>query len=548
MPKRRIRSLTVEEKGENFYGVKKQKGYTHKQLPIDEDWTLPEFVHTDILTFLQIMNGTHDEDDTENINLMIIQNEVNQSMAGGKKPDSQSLLGAIEINFPDNAGRCKTARSCLFEVVKAHLSSDNAIEVLSELPLILEILIPNVKNDSIYRSKIHVFIRENLGVPLLNRIKQDGRFALSASQKIRIGKAAASKVDEQLASPIIFDEKFILRNADMLKKSSDLYEMIAFALLCSGSRIVEILLVSDYEVVTTGHKPQEEISKFLGYISALPVAKEGSQLRRINKRFQELKSLNPSKNITFEDVQEQVMAEGGLSIKNRYFPALFQEKPQDFVELINRIRSKLNNTYTWYKNLDRNKSADLVKISSKISPGVNKVLDKLQWRSGGGHKTTSRSMRKLFARYSYIVNAPIIPFLLWTKKVLAHNNSNTSRSYLGTHVRTVVKLEEDPSLITQMARMVTDMHAMRDEWRAINENAVIATRGTVLVQTEQGDYVHWEKQPNLRDGKDAKMKRLKKLIEDFKDKKIKINRKNVNAVGFGAAIWYEYLKRSKLEK
>jgi hypothetical protein len=318
--------------------------------------------------------------------------------------------------------------------------------------------------------------------------------------------------------------------------------MISFALLCSGSRLVEILLVSDYVEVTTGYKPESALQKYRGYVAATPVAKEGAELRRINKRFLELKALAPekNKNLTFEDVQEQVAEEGGLSQKVRYFPSLFLDVGE-FTTFIHTLRAKMHRLHPWTKKMDRNKPEDVKKIAAKFGPGVNKVLNSLKWRQGGGKKITSRIMRKLYARYSFIVERPDVPFLFWVKSVLGHNNSNTSRNYINTVVQTVVKLEQDPSLITQMGKLVREMEALQHKWKSINKNGtIVSDRGMATVDLVDGGTTLWEKQPSLRDGPEGKMKRLKSVIAAFKKKNVKVNRKNVNAVGFGAAVFRKY--------
>jgi hypothetical protein len=150
-------------------------------------------------------------------------------------------------------------------------------------------------------------------------------------------------------------------------------------------------------------------------------------------------------------------------------------------------------------------------------------------------------MRKLYARYSFIVERPDVPFLYWVKSVLGHNNSNTSRNYINTVVQTVVKLEQDPSLITQMGKLVREMEYLQERWKDMNENGTVVTdRGMASVDLVEGGTTLWEKQPSLRDGPDSKMKRLKSVIAAFEKKEVKINRKNVNAVGFGAAIFRKY--------
>ena len=69
MPKRKVPSLSVEEKGQRYYGVKKQKGFAYSHSNgISDDWTLPEYVHTPIVQFLQTM-GSNDGD-SENIKWM----------------------------------------------------------------------------------------------------------------------------------------------------------------------------------------------------------------------------------------------------------------------------------------------------------------------------------------------------------------------------------------------------------------------------------------------------------------------------------------------
>jgi hypothetical protein len=148
MPKRKIPSLSIEEEGKRFYGVKKQKGFSYSySAGIDDDWTLPEYVGTPIVEFLQLMNNA--EGHSENINLSIIEKEVARNQSNKRAMDSDSLLGSSEINFPQKTERCKSAKTCLLEVLKAELTAKNAIDVLGELPPILQALIPNEKNDSI---------------------------------------------------------------------------------------------------------------------------------------------------------------------------------------------------------------------------------------------------------------------------------------------------------------------------------------------------------------------------------------------------------------
>ena len=95
------------------------------------------------------------------------------------------------------------------------------------------------------------------------------------------------------------------------------------------------------------------------------------------------------------------------------------------------------------------------------------------------------------------------------------------------------------------SEFLKELEDLKEQWSVVNENGKIADRGTVLVSTLDGKLIHWEKQPNIKDGQSQKLKRLEQVIEEFKLKGVKVNRKNINEIGFGAKIFYEWRKLQK---
>ena len=131
---------------------------------------------------------------------------------------------------------------------------------------------------------------------------------MKSSQKIKIAQQASQKLDDALSTPLKFDERFILESVEKLKKGTSLNDMIALALLATGSRISEILLVSDYGVIDGSYEDKGALEMYRHWNWATPISKEGNFLRRQNKVFLEKKALAPEKNrdLTFEQVQRQI--------------------------------------------------------------------------------------------------------------------------------------------------------------------------------------------------------------------------------------------------
>jgi len=377
-----------------------------------------------------------DDDDIHSIlaslaspkNLEIIKREVSWMVARRSLATSPSLLCALEVYY---AGefilRKLTAKSVLLAVLEREIkptTSTNTIkEQLKNIHLIVDHLIPHsVASVTQYMSDIRVHVlRPNLGPALVKSLAEDhGIFvqdeldkkAVRAEQeKARVGRAthqvSVSMVHLNAVGTYLATNSKRVKSVEDIKhfRIHTLHQLLATVMLSTGSRMTEVVILSDYIPLllpVTGNNDDGGIigrtSPGNNFLTISPVAKR--------------KDPNSTKTsdrvilfgLTVYDIQLMV------KVIRQLIP-MIQENPNDYLKL-----DKDN----------RNDRAKAIRLVGDFSGFVTDALYNLS----STDRFIPRSMRGLYAILSYHQKA-IKPTseIIWINTLLDHALLSTSVHY-----------------------------------------------------------------------------------------------------------------------
>ena len=159
--------------------VAKDKGFTRSnQLPIDTKFIVPNKTTVSFESFLKVM--------LKSPNIDIIKREIYPDKAANQKRNSDSLQGALEINFKNGAARCRSDTACLLRIFEMVVTAKNLFGILKNLNVLVDVLFTNSANsDASFRVQIrNVILKKAWGNEvLLDRVKNEGVFSISRTKK-----------------------------------------------------------------------------------------------------------------------------------------------------------------------------------------------------------------------------------------------------------------------------------------------------------------------------------------------------------------------------
>jgi len=557
--------------------TKKAKGYRSAKArpPPNPLWVVPDETNVDFVEFLESVVGEGEYDFEENTNLVLVRDEVLHNLAVYKREnpeakstkgaiDSQSLLASIEAVYPDLSNRCTTAKTCLRQVSKALTTVDNVKEVARMVAIITEVLFTEDRSDQLnqWRSQFNTEVINHLNISkgVLGQLRQE----LAPTTKLSVDrqKTIATKRESVLAHnnshPIRVDEACIRQNALVLKDAKTIEGRVAFLLLCSGSRLIEVLLISEYYTTEddTGAEP-DDLSKHIiepmdAYINQTPVAKEGSITTRIRRAYADY---GDRKNVSIQEFADTVTLPAN---KRRWFRPLFLT-PSQFQHRVAVLRDQLKNTDSSYAKLvaepSRIDQKARTSMTAKYIKRVNNLIASMTWVTGHMNEKTmgSRLMRKIYPNLSYQEFDPPVPYLFWVKTVLGHSSSSTSRNYINLKMNKIIKLKLGDTalkLLSELQDRVDKLEKVKNtrglHMDEAHADASLATHSTV--SKLDGSKMLWPRVSRYRDGTANKLLRLQQVLNDFRTNGVAPSSKNIKAVGFGSSVVSMYHKQQKLKK
>ena len=150
--------------------VSKEKGFTRSnQLPIDTEFIVPNKKNGSFESFLKVM--------LEKPNIDIIKREIYPDKVNLQKRNSDSLQGALEINFKNGAKKCRSDTACLLRIFDMVVTAKNLFGILKVLNVLVDILFTSSANsEASFRVQVrNVILKKSWGNEvLLDRVKNEG--------------------------------------------------------------------------------------------------------------------------------------------------------------------------------------------------------------------------------------------------------------------------------------------------------------------------------------------------------------------------------------
>jgi len=521
-------------------------------------------------------------------NLNIIKREV--SITAQKT--SPSLQAAMELIFfympmdkdPTDRKRshpfanCTTATQCLLDLVKTQIHTfsrsrpnseaksqrlvDDMRPMLGSLQLILRNLVTTLRVVNQRLSSVRKIIEERFGGLVKTVLKRNaGLFELKGGEKKALSRQSQEARSRRVLrqTPILFEAALTV-GLEVVKKArqdnASLQDLLAATMMVTGTRQTEAIILSEYK--STPNKQELAIvsngliSPIAPTITIQPVAKERAVGTTAAQIF-----INSDRGVNevFDETEEVKSA--GIIRKSSGRVLLFGSTPEDVRDWVKRLRTKLaakpaQNGIS-YSNLDKNNGRDRQQSlkfvdfarSRSESPFNTYIADLLRPLNDKA-KFTARSLRPLYVALSYRIWAKQpTSEILWINTVLSHTQLNTSISYNIYQLSSTLNINDKASIesilatfkgqITKLADQIEDLTDKTNKLNATNNFQEANMLGIVVIDGQK-----FTKAPIRRDGKEAKLKRLKQYVTILEKRGIPASSTNLRLLGFSSILIKAY--------
>lgn len=291
------------------------------------------------------------------------------------------------------------------------------------------------------------------------------------------------------------DPKFTMEEVynaiDVTSNTDNPVDNIIAVMLAVGSRMIEVIKISEYTAMDDGRIKIYKLAKMRG-------------------------------------ANDDETVEGVLNV-TVYRPVL-RISAEKVVELVKNIR-KMHN----FKRM-KNKEA-----TGKVNGNVNKLMKTLFKIPITGHKS-----RYLWGSLAWQLYGNGVPQAEWVREMYHHASADTTLAYLKFEVDTPrFRVPEElrakvGGLEVDTENLKTEQNSLKDEVKTIEKelNTQIANANVIPV-----DHPHLTNPKRLRLSTDAKMERLRKLDQAYHDQGIQMTQKQAKSHGFGSAAVQEYWKQ-----
>jgi integrase len=354
---------------------------------------------------------------------------------------------------------------------------------------LIDMLYPSTKTKQGIYGSFRKILSSRFGE--FSKIHKDSKKDLSISfeQYKAVEKQQREKVVERNNEKKQFDREKILEIIQTLVNSTDFIDSIVLVGMCTGSRLIEILRISEYQKVVGN--PNRVL------IQSLAKGSGEAKERNLNKQVERpilvitYKELSATVKVVRDAVKEQTM---GQNLDNRA-------------------------------------------LSAKYNARVNRRIKKLGI-SGG----TAYDLRKIYANLSYelIADQTKITKNAWIMKILSHEDLQTSLHYNNIALTSTgqsidAHLDDLEAKQEQVEKRVEQVETKYETKypSSTDPNAVKFIVGV--------NEVYISRVPRIKDGKENKLKRGKAKIEEMKEKGVPITNFNLRKLGFGAEIVAELM-------
>ena len=370
---------------------------------------------------------------------------------------SPSLQKAIIAVYPDVSGR--TAWTCLKQLLKTHMKPEalrmepptnvsirRIMNILKPVAVIIkELYKRNPLSERQVMSEVrHQVIKKNFGIGVMNLVKAHGGFCQCPTRKEeceqRQHKTRKAKVMNQtqidigealrIGSELVRTSSHIMAHeteSDDLSIREKIMFLIATVMYAIGTRLTEVLIVSEYEKATA-----ENCSKV--------AIKEGAQLTTINP-----------------------VAKGrdGEEPKSSTRVILFGLNYAKINVMVKRIRAYLSIEYPTWRQLDKNNRDDRERAMRRVVPRLSCFIDKMFTPLIGSRRATPRDLRAMYVAVSYRQWATRnTSEVMWINQMLDHTDMNTSIAYNSFYLTQMKNTTEQVlrKEIKRLRRLIYTLH------------------------------------------------------------------------------------------
>ena len=446
-------------------------------------------------------------------NFKIIKTEVNES-EGNSSKGIEIIRNKIIFNH-SVFKNIKSFRVLFFKVVKyvfgsTYSKAKELEQTFDNITKIINITYPVIKTRQKLYGELRKILSSRFGEN--SRIHKESKKNLSISYEEfeQIEKQAKEKVLERNTEKKAFSKEQVLEVIHNLKNSSDYIDLIILVGITTGSRLIEILRISDYESIIDN--PNRII------ISGLAKGSGESQKKNLEKKVE-----RPILVITSQGLSEAVKT-------------IRQNVKQETGKL------GLNNQ----------------ELSKKYNERVNRRIKK--YKLSGG---TSYDLRKIYANLSYelLADQTKITKNGWIMKILGHENLNTSLHYNNVSLLKSDDKSEGPEGSSN-ENFLDDIVKVTDKILGIQkqdqDQISLSLRGPINIRghsddpnsvkfiNKNGNNVYISKLPRLKDGNT--LVRGKTKITELEEAGIPITNLNLRKLGIGADNADKLMKEMKAYK
>ena len=417
-------------------------------------------------------------------NYKIIKTEVNES-EGNSSKGIEIIRNKIIFNH-SVFKNIKSFRVLFFKVVKyvfgsTYSKAKELEQTFDNITKIINITYPVIKT----RQKLYGELRKILSNRFGNnsKIHRESKKNLSISYEEfqQVEKQAKEKVLERNTEKKAFSREQVLEVIHNLKNSSDYIDLIILVGITTGSRLIEILRISDYEPIVGN--PNRIM------IGGLAKGSGKSKDKNLSKNVE-----RPILVITSKELLKAVK--------------IIRENVKQETEKLG-----LNNQ----------------ELSKKYNERVNRRIKK--YKISGG---TTYDLRKIYANLSYelIADQTKITKNGWIMKILGHENLNTS-----LHYNNVSLLSSGQSVDAHLDDITIKQENIEKRVDDIEKEVDVkypssSDPNAVKFLNKNGNYVYISKLPRLKDGNTLVRGRIK--IKEFEKFGVSITNLNLRKLGIGA--------------
>ena len=483
--------------------------------------------------FLEVMNSE------------IMSNEFRKEKRAGKVRRGVvfTLLSLLELTYPSANEDCSTELACLELMLKSKfVTKSNYKLVYEQMDELMESLF-DPEDFSAEATKRSSFLDAIKSKPwykpvLRAELLSERIFNLGEESSIRLQRDRDEKTLVRLKNVIKVDEYDLLQKVRQLKdavKKRDSsgvwwYNAVLLVQAAVGSRFIEVLCASEYEVPTE-KKWDKDV-----YIVIRGVAKES---RKTAQKFRkDLKAAADSNNGEALEKLASSSDQDLMDVQPEFVivkPVLFTS-PQYIVDLVRDIRDDI-------KLPCSSRVEDRRALTKRYLANTVKVFDKL-WGSKyiAAFRNKTHTHRKIYGSYSNLLFNSDGNLNLWLMDKLGHTSITTSFSYANLVVRphAVVPDQSQSSRITQLEAQVAFQNK---ELKALKSyivkqiDTVKTTRANLEFINTEGEYIEvlpFQKgslHRKFKEDEDAKrLEFIESVRTDLVDRGVDLSKTSVRAL------------------